>query len=393
MLKVLVVDDSKKRVDLISEAIEKSNVRAYVDLHICGTADTARSAMLQPFDVLILDILIPKKDRGVPQALHSVNLLSDITDSRKKYIRPKLIMGLTADISELKTYQQNFIKAASVVLDGSLSRLDWLDLIIEQLEILVQSAQKTSKLSSDKLLISIHGIRTYGQWQNFLKVEMEKYSRSFSFVEIKYGFFDLLSFIVPPLRRRKARLTANRLIDILKEHDDKEISIVAHSFGTLVLSEALKRREPGINIKTIILCGSPMEHNENIDHIVAKAELTINDCGVSDYILLLARSFILGLGDAGRIGFFRENSPRFLNRYHKGGHSLYFNTPEDEHSFAEKFWLPSLLSDVSVEAHDCRKNYFAEDIVDLTIKIASKIKPYIYVSAPIAALYVYFRLY
>lgn len=50
------------------------------------------------------------------------------------------------------------------------------------------------KLRRDKLLLTIHGIRTHGKWQAGLNEEVRKYSRSFLPVEVKYGFFDLLSF-------------------------------------------------------------------------------------------------------------------------------------------------------------------------------------------------------
>lgn len=390
MLRVLIVDDSDVRVQMIVDAIKSSEISSYVEVEVCGTADRARSAMLQFFDVLILDILIPKKDKGVAQALHSVNLLSDITDSKKKFIRPRLIMGVTADIAELKTYQENFLKVAAVVVDGSLSKLDWLDMVLEQLRGACDTIQKASRLTSDKVLISVHGIRTFGHWQRKLKQEMEKYSRSYQHFEVKYGFFDLVSFVTPALRQRKAKMAARRIVTIMADNPGKDIYIVAHSFGTLVVAEALKGQLEN-RLKRVIFCGSPMPHNADIDHVVSNSEYTINDCGTGDIVLVVARMLVLGLGDAGRVGFARENSVRFINRYHSGGHDLYFKEVGGESSFIERYWLPVLISDNEVEASDCRVNFIGEDMVDLGIKLVSVIKPLLYLAVPVIPLYLLVR--
>lgn len=390
MLKVLIVDDCNARVEMIARAVKDSDIGRYIDLDCCGTADRARSAMLQPFDVLILDILIPKKDGGVAQALHSINLLSDITDPGKKFIRPRLIIGLTADTVGLKSHQESFLKVAAIVVDGNLIKLDWLNLIVEQLRDATIAAQKTSKLVSDKILISVHGIRTFGHWQKELKQGLEKYSRSFQHIEVKYGFFDLLSFVIPALRQRKAKAVARRIAKIITENPSVDIHIVAHSFGTLVVSEALKLRLEK-KVKNIIFCGSPMLHSTDIDHIISNSERTINDCGTRDYVLIAARMFVFGLGDAGRVGFMREHSPCFNNRYHRGGHDLYFRKIDDETSFIEEFWLPALISEKAVSTFDCRKNYFGEDILDLGIKLVSAIKPVAYWLLPPVAIFIIVR--
>jgi CheY-like chemotaxis protein/predicted alpha/beta hydrolase family esterase len=391
MLKILVVDDSARRQELLKEAFQSSGYTSLLDVRYCDTADKARIEMLEYFDLLVLDVLIPKKVNGTPQALHSSRLLDDISDTNSEYIRPKLIIGLTADINELGQYRENFQRAASIVLDGSLHKLDWLETVLEQARILLRTIQKVERLSSDKLLISIHGIRTNGQWQRNLAEEIRKYSRSFDFIEIKYGFFDILSFAIPYLRTRKVKQIAKNLNRILKESQSKEITIVAHSFGTLILSEALKNKESEHPLSTVILCGSPLPHNHNIDHIIQRASRTINECGTRDIVLVAARVFMLGLGDAGRIGFIRENSERFINRYYRGGHSLYFSAPPNSVSFAEVNWLPSIISVEKPKYIDERSNYFGEDLVDITIKLGHIIKPFLYAGA--AAVLILYPIY
>lgn len=377
-MKVVVVDDSAERTVLIRSALTSSTVSKLIDVTYCETADLARRALISQCDLLILDVLIPKKIGGTPQARHSIELLSDICDPTKRYVRPWLIVGLTADIDELGVYQDEFARKASIVLRATMNELGWLDRLKEQVESLVGAEQKSTQ-EKDKLLVSVHGIRTFGSWQQNLSVELEKYSRSFECVEIKYGFFDLISFVVPPLRRSFVRKSAGRLRQILENRKETDGFIVAHSFGTVIVSEALREPLP-MKLNAIVFCGSPLRHDENIDHLVASSSVVVNDCGIHDWVLLLSRFLILGLGDAGRVGFRRENTGKFCNRYFDGGHDLYFK-PYDQHSkFYERFWLKLFAVSQQPERVDQRRPYFGQDIVHLVVQSLSFAKPLIYIS-------------
>lgn len=375
MLKILVIDDSSARTELIRKTVMSFNDAKHISLTICDTADKGRKLLTEDFDLLILDILLPKKERSIPQSIHSVNLLSDINNPSKPYIRPGLIVGLTADIEELNTHQDVFQRHATVVLDGSLNSQDWLDTLKDQIINLVATQQKKSQAHADKILISVHGIRTYGQWQENLSNEIKRYSKSFESFEIKYGFFDVLSFSIPPLRNRKIKKITERLANILVLNPDKEFFFVAHSFGTLIVSEFLKS-VPEESIEAVFLCASPLCHDQDIDHIVRASRYTVNDCGTRDLILVLARILVLGLGDAGRIGFSRENSKKFMNRYFAGGHSLYFNKTKDNFLFYERFWMPAITNGTKVEYYDSRVGFIGEDFFDLIIKLLTVLKPF-----------------
>jgi hypothetical protein len=331
-----------------------------------------------PSDLLLLDVLIPKKTDGVPQAKNSIALLSDICSAKKAYIRPRLIMGLTADISELGVYQSEFANEATVVLSGTLTDIGWIDRLLQQIESLLGTHRKESQNTKDRVLISVHGIRTYGQWQTNLSKEISDYSRSFECVEIKYGFTDLLSFLIPKLRNRAVEKAAQRVIGQIRKNQNRDIFIVAHSFGTLVVEHAIRTGDFSNPLKAVILCGSPLGHAENIDKLVQSSEITINECGIHDTVLLFARFFGLGLGDAGRVGFERENSDSFRNRYFSGGHGLYFGKFGEGATFYERFWLPFIISGEDVFPFDERRDYFGQDLVDLIVKFMTFIKPGVY---------------
>ncbi len=380
-MRLLIVDDSEARVALIKSALERSHFAKYLETVYCDSADAARRELLTSCDVMLLDILIPKKQNGVPQAKNSISLLTDICDPKKVYIRPRLIIGLTADINELGIYQEQFAKEATVVLRGTLHEIDWIDSFIVQVESILGSQKKISQQEKDRILISVHGIRTYGQWQAKLSNEISKNSRSFKCIEIKYGYFDLLSFAIPIFRQKTVESVAKRVRSCIGTFSGKDIYIVAHSFGTLITSEALRGSQLKRSLKGVFFCGSPLRHDEDIGHITESAEIVINECGTRDLVLVLARLFVLGLGDAGRIGFQHENSDEFQNRYFSGGHSLYFEKFDANSAFYERFWVKLIALGERVERFDSRTNYFGQDIVDLTIKVIAFLKPAIYVFA------------
>lgn len=377
-MKVIVVDDSIERVKRIATAVANSPFVKYVELVSCDSADGARRELTSSFDLMVLDVLIPKKRGGTPQALHSVNLISDVCNPKKKFIRPRLVVGLTADLTELGTYRNEFFRHASIVLDGSANKRDWLDSLLEQIESLVSAERKSTQFVKDRTLISVHGIRTYGKWQAELSKEILQYSRDFDFVEIKYGFLDILSFAIPSLRRKKIREAATQLIACLEKSADRDIYIVAHSFGTLIVADALLRYQPSRLLKGVMFCGSPLPHKYPIGHVVDQSELTLNECGIHDFVLILARLFLLGLGDAGRVGFSKENSSRFMNRFFVGGHGLYFSDFKGLGKFYDLFWLSFIAAGRQPEGRDGRENYFGEDLVNFLITLLTFLKPVLY---------------
>lgn len=378
-MRLVIVDDSDARVKIITAALSKSSFAHFLEIVTCDSADKARLALNTPCDLLVLDVVLPKKSHGTPQAKHSVDLLSDICNPRKNYIRPRLIVGLTADVKELQGYQDKFAKEASVVLRGQLSEIGWIDSLLTQVESLLGAERKILQQEKDRVLISVHGIRTYGPWQGKLSSEISQYSRSVECVEIKFGFLNIFSFAVPYFRRKVVRRAAERLRHNIQKYSDRDVYIVAHSFGTLVVSEALRARNFRRPLKAIILCGSPLPHDENIEHIVSSAELTLNECGTRDLVLILARLFVWGLGDAGRTGFEREHSREFFNRYFRGGHSLYFKNFEGTTKFYEKFWLKVIAKGDRPVPIDSRQNYFGEDVCDLILNVLTFLKPIIYI--------------
>jgi len=376
LIKVLLVDDNIERVKRVSGAVSRMESSEFVQLDAVDTSDSARIKLSADYDLMILDVVIPKKRLGVASAKEGLLFLNDICNIRKNYLRPGLIIGLTANIEEIGVYQTEFNKKVSVVLKGDSMSEDWLSTLIETVSSLVEAEKRTRAIHTKKRLITVHGIRTYGSWQRTLKESMSDYSSEFEFFELKYGFFDLFSFSMPYFRKRKAKEIGGHLRALLDDGGSSDTYVVGHSFGTLIISEAFKEYS-GKNAKAVILCGSPISNKVDISHIVSSSELTINECATKDNVLVIARALLLGLGDSGRTGFIRDNSPNFKNRFFKGGHSLYFEKYNGDY-FYSKYWVPTLCADKPPEDADDRENYVFQDFVEFLIRVSGVLKPVVY---------------
>lgn len=389
MIKILIVDDSPCRVDKIIRSIKASWFHGVVDVSVAVSADSARNFLRHSFDLLVLDVMLPKKNDGVPSAKHGLDLLEDFSRRQGRYIRPKLVIGVTANLEDIHAYQDEFSKMVSVVLNGSIGSNEWLATLIENIDGLASAEKAIFSSSINKRLITVHGIRTYGSWQQSIENAMKGYSREFEFLQFRYGFLDIFSFLIPFLRKRKMKEVADRLRSVLVEDGEFETFVIGHSFGSMIVSEAFKALPNDRSFRMTILCGSPLNSKDDIGHIIESSQFTVNECGTRDYILVLARLFGVGLGDAGRVGFAREETKRFKNRFFRGGHSLYFNK-ESTVEFFEEYWVPLLCAGKEPEHVDFRENYIGEDLVEASIRLFSSVKVFFYVIVFLVVVFSFF---
>ncbi len=380
-MRIVVVDDSAGRVDKVSRLISEVVDPLLVSVVSCETADEARLALRDQCDLLILDVLLPKKKGQVPSARVSVDLLTELCDPEGRYPRPGLIFGLTADVSSLGLHQAEFARCATIVAEAPPNSDDWVGLLRSQVESVFASRSKVAQRVCDRVLISIHGIRTFGTWQGDFHEKVRSYSRDFEDFEVRYGFFDLVSFFIPPWRRRVSREMASRVVSIIERCSGPvKVTLVAHSFGTVIAKEALEilsRRSFDADVSTVIFCGSPIDAGESLDDAMSALAgngVLINDCGSRDWVLALARTFVPGLGDAGRVGFRRENSSRFVNRFFHGGHALYFEGCKSGGHFVDRYWLGVVVGEMKPEVVDERCSYLGQDVVEAFLSMPGYVK-------------------
>jgi hypothetical protein len=154
-----------------------------------------------------------------------------------------------------------------------------------------------------RLVISVHGIRTFGAWQEDLsKMLVAEFGDSIVVNSYRYGFFTILAFLIPPLRWLATRRFRYHLMKQAAREHWSRIDLVAHSFGIHLVAWSLIRipepRRPSIH--TIVLAGSVLKSTSPIMNLVGgSVTRLVNDCGIKDDVLIVNQLFVLFTGMAG----------------------------------------------------------------------------------------------
>jgi tetratricopeptide (TPR) repeat protein len=204
------------------------------------------------------------------------------------------------------------------------------------------------------LVVTVHGIRTYGNWQDELKDLLEAAEPGVTVLRYRYGFFSSLAFLIPPLRWLVARQFRNFMVQAVQSAPEgARIDLVAHSFGTYLAASALPYLPRGRKLNTVIFAGSVLRPSFPWYKYLQSRTVgrVVNECGWDDSVLVLCQSIALLMGMAGRIGFHGMMSDRFVNRYYRFGHGGYF---DQQRQFMRERWVPLLTSDAAVPSHDER---------------------------------------
>jgi hypothetical protein len=79
------------------------------------------------------------------------------------------------------------------------------------------------------ILITVHGIRTFGEWQERLQRLVRRANPDIDIKSYRHGYFSVIAFLIPIFRSLAVRSFRNRLRDIIRENPGSPISIVCHS--------------------------------------------------------------------------------------------------------------------------------------------------------------------
>jgi pimeloyl-ACP methyl ester carboxylesterase len=219
-------------------------------------------------------------------------------------------------------------------------------------------------------VITVHGIRTFGAWQERLEALVRPVDPSIAFKHYKYGYFSVLAFLVPFLRSLVTNRFARDFSAFASQNPGARIDIVAHSFGTYIAAHALKKLKSNTPlVHTLILSGSVLKTNFPWYKLLTQTQIVgrvINDCGTKDLVLVLTLIVVLGSGMAGRIGFigFHDNT-KLIDRYHAIGHRGYFcHNGRVSDDFMKTFWLPLLTRDTLASPGQIQRSRFTTFLVN-----------------------------
>lgn len=188
-------------------------------------------------------------------------------------------------------------------------------------------------LQSKHVVVLIHGIRTHASWQGIVKSELSSH-QNIHVYDIGYGYFDGFRFWFPFYTRNKPINTiTSKLRRIQEKHPEEPITVIAHSFGTYIVSMILERCSD-IKIKRLLLCGSIIQDDYDWVNINCPSSI-VNEVGLKDYWPVAAKVSSWGYGCTGSFGF---KNPDLRDRYHDLDHSEFFTL-----RFIRQFWIPYVI--------------------------------------------------
>ncbi|MGN5001366.1 alpha/beta hydrolase [Aeromonas sp. 80P] len=248
-------------------------------------------------------------------------------------------------------------------------------LISEYIESL--DCQNHASEHSPLIIFSVHGISTYGEWQNVLDAQIKSCCDDIFHIPYNYCFFPIIPFLIPPLREKEVLRLTQELIGIGEQFPNSTVNIIAHSFGTYLVYETLSRmnRRQLPTIGKVIFYGTVLKNKTNIHDIITTHNIKslTNECTIHDRALLASHIFAIGLGMGGIEGFKGSCGNRILNRFHDGDHSSLFGRQDIMIQ-----WVQHLAFDESLDKIDERPpldDFFSQ--LKLNVKKYSNIFSYI----------------
>lgn len=190
------------------------------------------------------------------------------------------------------------------------------------------------------LILFVHGIRDPGFWTTKLCQLFE--GHGFIAKPIGYGVFDAFRFLLG-FRRGPVATVRQQIVNAIADlaGPRAEVTIIAHSFGTYIVSRILDD-DPNIKIKRLVMCGGIVPQTFRWDKVASfnvqkpgpRLQI-INEHSARDIWPIMARHATYGFGDSGATG---SVNPVIQNRRHDLPHNGYLKL-----DFAEDYWVRPIV--------------------------------------------------
>lgn len=180
-----------------------------------------------------------------------------------------------------------------------------------------------------QIVVTVHGIRTDGAWQKAITPHLAH--EGLIPYHIHFGWFGLVRFLLPWTRNGQVERVRNELRELLVTAGVRRLSVIAHSFGTYIALEALRRENGQLNFDRVVLTGCilPIDYPWH-EMVTAKRVMAVrNDRATQDFVVRLAHWAScrplrwltrLNAGNSGAKRF-SDNLPEIIDFSIEAGHS------------------------------------------------------------------------
>ncbi|PNM26781.1 hypothetical protein A6J66_023100 [Yersinia enterocolitica] len=373
----LIVDDDYFRRSKIKEIlISKYKIpEDNIDLACC-TKEARTLFRNTNYSIAFIDMSLPENKDEKPKHNSGVDLLTTLRGNR--YRKPSYVVGFTALEENVKELEEEFDNRGFKFCYATNSDYSWLGEISGIIEYYSEYGDNFERNSIDIAIVTVHGIRTFGNWQETLANEIRTINvdKKVSHLCFKVAFTNTARFFVPYLRRKvveKFKLDFEQWLD---KNRTRRIVCFAHSFGTYVLIKGIESIEDKTKLKNldlIVLAGSVLRRDNDFCSLQNSINVKIiNDCAVNDIPLLFSEALVPGAGMGGRLGFKGLHHNKIMNRFFVGGHSSFF-----ENGFMDKYWIPLLKDKEIKEDVNNAETSIVMEILNFISLLLGKVKNFI----------------
>jgi hypothetical protein len=188
----------------------------------------------------------------------------------------------------------------------------------------VDDLKKRSVLPSDLLpkqpdesvtdvVFIVHGIRDEGYWTQKIAQRVKalgrQKQRKIASVASGYGYFPLLSFLLPWVRRSKVEWLIDQYTEALALYPEAEYSFIGHSNGTYLLARALEEC-PCLHFNRVVFAGSVVRRDYDWSSMLEAGRVrgVLNYVATADWVVaffpkLMQDLRLQDIGSAGHDGF------------------------------------------------------------------------------------------
>jgi hypothetical protein len=199
-------------------------------------------------------------------------------------------------------------------------------------------------MTNKSTVISLHGILTTGRWQKSLGNVLSKHN--YISESLDYGYYLPLELIIDSQNQKKIEWFMGEYSRIINSKhqrssaDEEQVypSIIAHSFGTFIVSYAMLKYEE-ICFDKVIFCASILPNDFPWETLFARGQVhrVLHEYGANDVWSKICHFVVTRTGTSGSEGF-RYPSPQFKERRHEDHrHSDFFSE-----AHIEAAWIPFL---------------------------------------------------
>lgn len=152
-MKVLIIDDDDIKIKVITrfllelKGFDEKNI-----IECTNIVDGKRELRLNKYDILLLDMQLPTRDKGLPMPKAGLAFLNELRNHRR-YNQPKLIIGITAFEKELNSVKDDFDNMLEHIVYFSPTSDGWKNQLTEKFDYFLSCEENLIQYNYDVAIV------------------------------------------------------------------------------------------------------------------------------------------------------------------------------------------------------------------------------------------------